>query len=315
MRSGFLIVALALVATAPVGEAANRARVYLTFGSHNDYSGSNLPCRAMLQTRERYLANRSALVSIARTIAARGATYDFQTDWEYMNAVARWDDASVMESTSGLNVIAYLARFAPAHVAVHAHSHENLGYNYADVAYMVETMTGVPSTNLVGGYIAAPVTSANWERFRQPMQGARYPGYTWRPTILWGGGSGNHRNDPNASGVWRPRSHADFYTDDAAQALVNVGAYSFASNDVSGAADVVTRLINGQLEPGRMYTATIMLEQCDMDINPSIAGLVSAVLDAAAPFVARGDIVFSTLPNTVRAWREEYDSAASVLRP
>jgi hypothetical protein len=58
-----------------------------------------------------------------------------------------------------------------------------------------------------------------------------------------------------------------------------------------------------------------MLEQCDMDINPSIPALVSAVLDAAAPFVARGDIVFSTLPNTVRVWREEYASAASVLRP
>lgn len=315
MRSGLLIVALVLVASAPVGEAANRARVYLTFGSHNDYSGSNLPCRAMLQTRERYLANRAALVSIAHTIAAGGATYDFQTDWEYMNAVAQWDDASITQSTGGSNVIAYLARFAPANVAVHAHSHENLGYNYADVAYMVESMTGLPSTNLVGGYIAAPATSANWERFRQPMQGARNPSYTWRPTILWGGGSGNHRNDPSASGVWRPRSHADFYTDDPSQSLVNVGAYSFASNDVSGAVDVVTRLVNGQLEPDRLYTATIMLEQCNMDIDPSIAALVSAVINAAAPFVARGDIVFSTLPNTVRAWREEYGSSPSVLRP
>jgi hypothetical protein len=232
-----------------------------------------------------------------------------------MTKVSQWDDASVIESSGGMNVIAYLARFAPASVAVHAHSHENLGYNYADVAYMVETMTGLPSTNLVGGYIAAPATSANWERFRQPMRGARYPGYTWRPAILWGGGSGNHRNDPSASGVWRPRGHDDFYTDDPAQALVNVGAYSFGSNDVSGAVDVVTRLMNGRLEPNRLYTATIMLEQCDLDIDPSIAALAAAVIDAAAPYVARGDIVFSTLPNTVRVWREEYGAAASVLRP
>ena len=115
--------------------------------------------------------------------------------------------------------------------------------------------------------------------------------------------------------MWRPRSHADYYSDDPAQALINIGAYSFGRQDVSGAADVVTRMMNGQLEAGKLYTATIMLEQCNMDIDPSISALASAVLDAAAPYVARGDIVFATLPNVARAWREEYGSAPSVLRP
>jgi hypothetical protein len=315
MRTVLLLVLAAALSGASHPAAAARTRVYLTFGSHNDYSGSNLPCRPVVQNQQRYAANRAALVAIARTIATRGGTYDFQTDWEYMSRVSQWDDEALKATTGGLNVIAYLARFAPDRVAVHAHSHENLGYNYADVAYLTEVMTGLPSTNLVGGYIAWPISAANWERFRNPMQGARYPQYVWRPTILWGGGSGDHRNDPNASGVWRPRSHADFYTDDPAQSLVNIGAYSFGSGDVSGAVDVVTRLMNGQLEPGRLYTATIMLEQCNMDIDPSIGALASAVLDAAAPYVARGDIVWATLPTVARVWREEYGSQPSTLRP
>ena len=155
-----LAVALAFIGSLPGGaslQAAARTRVYLTFASHNDYSLSNLPCRPVIQSRDRYLANRAALVSIAELIASRGGTYDFQTDWEYMTRVSEWDDQAVKQSTDGLNVIAWLARFAPGRVAVHAHSHENVGYNYADVAYLVEQMTGLASTNVVGGYIASPV--------------------------------------------------------------------------------------------------------------------------------------------------------------
>jgi hypothetical protein len=296
-------------------EAQSRTRLYLTFASHNDYSASNLPCRPLVQSRERYLANRAALVTLATLIASRGGTYDFQTDWEYMTLVQQWDTAEVTASTGGLNVLAYLARLAPGRVTVHAHSHENNGYNYADVAYMVELLTGQPSTGIVGGYIAAPLTAANWERFRSPMPGARYPHFVWRPVAMWGGGSGMHRNDPTASGVWRPRSHADYYTDDPAQSLVNIGVYSFGAQDVSGVVDLVTRLNQGQLEAGRMYTASLMLEQCSLDSNPSIIPFAAAILDAAQPYLSRGDIVFASLPEVLRIWREEYGSVPTVLRP
>jgi hypothetical protein len=44
------------------------------------------------QSREQYLTNRAALVSLAGTIVAKGGAYDFQTDWEYITRVAQWDE-------------------------------------------------------------------------------------------------------------------------------------------------------------------------------------------------------------------------------
>ncbi|MGE3274793.1 MAG: hypothetical protein AB7O67_06755 [Vicinamibacterales bacterium] len=309
------VVVAGLLAGATETAAAARTRIYLAFVSHNEYSGSNEPCRWLASDQARFAANRAAVLQVASLIAARQGAYDLQTDWEFALRVAQWETDAMRTSTSGMNLLQYLAAFAPDRVVVDAHSHESLGFNYADVAYMVEQLTGRPSTGIVGGFTAAPAVSANWERFRQPLVGQQFPQYAWQPVALWGGGSAGHRADPTASGVWRPASEDDFFTDDPAHGLVNIGSYSFGALDPSGAVDLVTRLRAGTLEPGRLYTATLMLPQCEFDVNPAVVPYVTAVLDAAAPYVAAGDIVWATLPQVLEAWRDEYDAAPVVLRP
>jgi len=308
-----IVAGIFAVAATPHGAA--RTRVYLTFVSHNEYSAGNEPCRWLSETPARFGANRAALVQLAQLVASRGGAYDMQTDWEYALRVYQSEDEATRATTGGMNVLQYLASFAPERVTVDAHSHENRGYNYADVAFMVEYLTGRPSTGIVGGFTAAPVIAADWERFRQPLRGQQFPHYTWRPVALWGGGSAGHRQDANAAGIWRPVSHADFYTDDPSQSLLNIGNYSFGSMDASGAADLLARLRAGALEPGRLYSASLMLPHCEFDVNSAVVPWVTAVLDAAAPHVAAGDVVWATLPGVIEAWRTEYGSTPVVLRP
>jgi hypothetical protein len=194
--------------------------------------------------------------------------------------------------------VRWLAELAPDQIAVDAHSHERSGWNYADVAFLLQQL-GVPTTGLVGGYIASPPSQQTWTRLRAPLVGLRPPYPVWQAQALWGGGSGNHRDDPRASGIWRPRDAEHFFEDDPSQTLP----------------DLLLRLRTGQLEPGRLYTATIMVPQCSLDSDPTLLPTVAAIFDRFVPDVATGDLVWATLPTVLRTWREQYGSAPVVLRP
>lgn len=296
-------------------EAAPRTRLYLTFVSHNEDSANEL-CAPVNATQVRYLANRAALLRVAQTIYQGGGAYDMQADWEWISRTGQWETDEIRRTTTfGQGIIQLLATAAPNQIRVDAHSHEHSGYNYADVTYMLQSM-GAPSTGVVGGFISNPASSADWVRFRGPLTGQRYPGFTWQATTLWGGGSASHSSDQSASGIWRPKNPVEFFTDDSALTLINIGngtsengAYTSA-----GAVDVFQRLQAGQLEQGRMYTASLMLSQCDFDTNANVLPYITGILEAAAPYVASGDVVWAPLPEMARIWRDEYGSQAALVR-
>jgi len=216
---------LALTLAAGTGTVAAPTRVFAAFVSHNEEAASNPPCAPVVTGRERYLANRAAVVTLARAIVERNAAWDFQSEWQYLQAVQAWDDAAVTGATDGKNIARYLAELSPSHLAVDAHSHERSGWNYADVAHLLAGL-GVPPTGIVGGYIANPSSAETWTRLRQPLRGLRAPYPTWQALALWGGGSANHRDDARASGVWRPLDPERFFEDDPAQALFNIGGWT-----------------------------------------------------------------------------------------
>lgn len=318
-RLTFAAVVLALLVggsvSQPAIQAVPRTRLYLAFASHNEDSNNEL-CAPVNASQVRYLANRAALLRVAQTIYEGGGAYDMQTDWEWISRTSQWETDEIRRATTfGQGIIQLLATAATNQVRVDAHSHEHNGYNYADVAYMLQSM-GAPSTGVVGGFIANPASAADWVRFRSPLTGQRYPGFSWQPTALWGGGSGNHTNDQSASGIWRPRNPVGFFTDDPNQTLINIGNGTSENGayTAAGAVAVFQRLQAGQLEQGRMYTASLMLSQCDFDTNPAVLPYVNAVLAAAAPYVLSGDVVWAPLPEMARIWRNEYGSQAALVR-
>ena len=299
----------------PAAKAAPRSRLYLTFVSHNEDS-SNALCAPVNATEARYLANRAALLRVAQTIYTGGGAYDMQADWEWISKTDQWETDDIRRATTfGQGIIQLLATAATRQIRVDAHSHEHSGYNYADVVYMLQSK-GAPPTGIVGGFISNPASAADWVRFRAPLTGQRYPGFTWQATTIWGGGSGGHADDQSASGVWRPKSPSDFFTDDSSQTLFNIGngASENGAYSTAGAVAVFTKLQAGQLEQGRMYTASLMLSQCDFDTNPAVLPFITGVLAAAAPYVASGDVLWAPLPEMARIWREEYGSQAALVR-
>ncbi|MBL8144189.1 MAG: hypothetical protein JNM38_23950 [Acidobacteria bacterium] len=299
----------------PAGaQSAAPSRVFVTFVSHNDESFSNEPCRWVGSDRARYITNRAAIVEAAQRILEAGATWDVQSDWEYLTRVQQWDDEQARGATDGKNIVRWLAEIAPARIVVDAHSHERSGYNYADVAALVQAL-GAPDTGIVGGFIYTPARSETWTKFRAPLTGKRFPSFAWQPQAIWGGASRNHVNDSNASGIWRPASATAFHTDDPAQRLVNIGNATGGILAIDGTIDLLDRLGAGQLPPGRMYTSTIMIPQCELDNDPAVLASVASITQTLAPYVARGDLAWATLPEMLRIWRDEYQSRPNVFLP
>lgn len=309
------------------------ARIYASFVSHNeddlnDLCASRLfglsatpagpSAGATVPPRDLYLAMRAATVELAQTIVEAGAAYDMQSDYPFLDAVDRYDDATVMASTGGQNLVSWLATFAPGSVTVDAHSHEHryLGepVSYADVAALVAELTGLPSTGVVGGFLAAPAGDEDWTRFRAgPVVALRVrsAGYAWSPGVLWGSGSPMHVADVDISGVWRPTDGDHFDVDDPASTLPNIGVWYPTEESARGLDDLLGRLHAGTLEAGHLYTVTIMSTHCDLDA--ARIAEVRSIVDAHAADVAAGDLVWATLPEVLRAWREDYGAVPTIL--
>ena len=311
---------------------ALRTRIYATFASHNEDDRNAVCARGLFglsgpavgmwagQTvppRDHYLTVRAATVGFAEMIAETGAAYDLQSDYPFLDAVDRYDDATVTTDTDGKNLIEWLATFAPDRVVVDPHSHEH-GYggeplNIADAAAFIDELSGLPTTGVVGGFIATPVADENWTRFLSGPTRAlrvRSAGYEWAPRVLWGGGSPGHTDDVEISGVWRPAGAESFDQHDPQGPLPNIGRWGGPVGTATGLDELLALLRAGSLEAGQMYTVTIMNAQCGFD--QARIDEVRAIIDAHAADVAAGDLVWATLPEVRRAWVEDYGGVPMV---
>ena len=104
----------------------------------------------------------------------------------------------------------------------------------------------------------------------------------------------------------------DFFEDDPSQSLPNIGGYTGDLVATDGVHALLDMLRAGELEEGRMYTATIMVAQCDLDLDGALDE-VQSVLDDLAPEVHSGDLVWSTLADVRSTWLDTYDAQPVVL--
>ena len=301
------------------GDAAvdTPTRIYATFSTHNEQS-NNLPCKDVVDPTkpDEYLANRAATIAFAKAIADAGGAYDLMSELSYIEQINLFDKGSVLDSTGGKNLLKYLNEFAPGKVTVDMHSHEKSGvggFNSSDVAEALEKL-GVPPNGLVGGFIANPSSAENWTRLRKPLKAVR-SSYEWTATVLWGGGSSLHVDDPSASGVWRPKSPDEFLVDDATQTLPNIGGYAdITRSDYATQLNTLLDLLKSdKLEKNRMYTITLMSQQCDFHRDSSITETAKATIAAHTADVAAGRLVWMTLPNVLSTWKTAYKSQPAIL--
>lgn len=249
-----LMLALTVCVLLPAARA-NDGVVYVVLFMHNEdtiLGDFNEP-----QTETSYLRQRQGLVEMAEYLHENNVPFAWQSDWKFLQGVLQFETPELMATTNGKNLVRWLKE--DMGISVDAHSHEHYGYNYADVACLIDSL-GVPPTDIIGGHIWDPYIEqyANWERFRQPLQGNQYPHYTWNGRVLIGSGTPNHTYDPAPSGIWRPTDKYHYWQDDPNGSILCVGQYT---GDVAGVEDLVQLYRSDAVSEDQILTCTIHTRQ------------------------------------------------------
>jgi hypothetical protein len=272
--------------------------IYVSIITHNEEpSSSNYP--DFIEDENAFWEHREALITFADMLHEEGVKYNYQSDWNFLYAATLYDQGT--PSTKNKNFLRYLKEDLGFEIDPHNHKTE---YNFADVAYLIEEL-GVPVSQTVGGFLAAPPRVCMVEYFREPIRGTTYTDYTWQANILWGGATAGHKGDEElwTSGIWRPRDNENFLVHDE-NALPHVGGYK---SDWTGLEDLIQKQQNGELEVGKIYTQTIFIGQNELLKSGRIRGF-REMIQSLSEYSDAGMIRWVGLEEVVDIWENDYDS-------
>jgi len=249
------------------------------------------------QTKSYFFQQRNKLIALSRFLRDEGITLNLQPDWAFMAAVNSFEDVQMRIETNGMNILRYIKEDLNHEIDPHAHEH---GYNYADVAAMIDQL-GVTPSHIVGGLIVDPPEDSKYDYLLNPIEASKFD-YTWQAEWLWGDATASHVNDTPASGIWRPKDKYHFYEHDDNGPLPCIGKYT---NDLDGVYDLVQRLESGTLETGKMYTAAIFIGQGKVQ---EMHDLLKAEMGTLKGYVTTGQLQFVSLQEAGPIWEMEYGS-------
>lgn len=305
--------------------------VLVTFFSHNERTRSRFD--RFRTDPEAYAAWRSALIEVVRLFDEYGVRYSWQSDYVILEAITTFEADAVADdpdATDGLPILTWMAE--EMGVSIEPHAHECITpptegdcsdrpYNYADVAQVLQDVSGIVPAPVIGGTSEA---ERSVQQFGACIRGNVYD-VEWCPTILIGfaGAQGGHTTDDHHSGVWRPSGFDSdgFLVHDPDGPLLNVGrGYSIGlfSDTVRTEVEplefitgLAERLRTGAAEPDRVYTATLNFNEdalVDEDILPDL----EAALAELAPLAADGRIVYANFPEVAAAWNAWYGGEPNI---
>lgn len=278
--------------------------IYVSIVTHSEDTSS--PGIPDFSTNEAFtITERDGVATFATMLKEHGAKYDWQSDWNFLLGLKAFDKGSAAMNNKTL--VRYLVE--DLGMSADPHSHQHNGYNFADVAYLMNQL-GVTPSGIVGGFIAAPTEASEYSHFTAPISGNKYPSYTWTPTALWGGGTGLHINESEqwTSGIWIPKSESDLFTPVSTGTPI-IGRYQ---SDFNGLDDLLEKQRNNELEAGNMYTVTITTNQ-NLLTSAYIADFEKQ-LATYADETAAGKIVWVTLPEALEIWHDQYNSTPTILK-
>ena len=275
--------------------------IYVSIVMHNEEpAGGGYP--DFVNDPQAFFMHRKALVRFVDMLHANGVMFNYQSDWNFLKAVALYDRGTV--ETNGRNIVRYIKEDLGFEVDPHAH--ETL-YNYADVAYLIEAL-GVAPSRTVGGFQAAPPENSKLEYLWQPITGSQYPDYTWQAEILWGGATLNHIDEEPlwVSGVWKPEDKYHFLDHDDNAPLPFVGGFGRGWEKLELLLEMQQ---SGELEHGRIYTCTIFVTQSKV-LKPAFIREFEEQIKAHD---RAGDLVWAGLAQVIDIWETEYNSVPNIL--
>ncbi len=278
------------------------APIYISFASHNEEPGGPNP--DFVEDKGAFWEYRQTLLDYAEMLFDQGVIYNFQSDWNFLVATEMYDEGT--DSTNGKNIVRYLSEDLGFEVDPHAHE---TFYSYADVAYLIEQV-GVEPSGVAGGFLAAPPKDSKLEYLWEPIEGRMYD-YTWQAELGYGGGTRGHVNEEGLwiSGMWRPAGNADFLTHDDDAPLPVIGHYKTSWDGVE---KLLALQEAGELDPTKMYTATVMLGQHRMN-DDSIAEYQNEI-EALFDLTQDGRVVWVGLTEALEIWETEYNASPTLLQ-
>ena len=296
-RFALFMLALALVLQTNL-PALDRGVVYVQLFMHNEDSA--LGDFSDPQTRQSYLRQRNGLIEFANMIKSHNLSFCWQSDWKFLQGVLKYETPELMAVTNNKNLLRWFKE--DMGFSVDPHSHEHYGYNYADVAHLMDSL-GVAPTSVIGGHIYDPYSEKfqDWERFRTVLAGAMYPWAQWQGNILMGSGTPNHTSDPAPSGVWRPESKFSYWTDDPDGNIICVGQYT---GSVSGVQELVQLYKTGQIDPRDILTASIYVGQSFP--TGAIAEYEQTIINPLLAMAQAGEIKIVNFVELIDIWKSQY---------
>lgn len=278
--------------------------VYVCLFMHNeDPYHAHYPDFELDENQTAYVDSRNALLSFCEMLNSYNVPFNWQTDWNFLYGVFKWDTPYVTTNTSGKNIVRYI--YEDLNITVDPHSHENWGHNYTDVAHLIDSL-GVPPTAVIGGHVWDPNDShyQNWERFQQPLRGQKYRHVYWKGDILMGHATAQHVNDPEPSGVWNPQGKFSFFNHDPAGTVSAVGQYE---SSVKGVRELIDLYKNGTVAPSQILTTTIGNNQFQLE-NGYNGWYEQNIILPLLDMQNQGDIQIVTFKELIDIWKTQYNS-------
>ncbi len=289
---------------------AQDAKVYVVVFTHIE---DNTPAATIGsdEARVQYLQLRSRLISTANLFKDKNVPWVFQPDWKLLLAALAYEDASIKVTTANKNIFKYLKE--NLNVVIDPHSHEKQGYNYTDVAHLLDSL-GVGGSKVIGGHVWDPTIPQfqQWDRFRVAVKGSKYPWASWRGDILMGSGTPNHVNDPKISGVWRPKGRLQYFVDDPAGNMVSIGQYK---GDIGTISELVALYSSRKVPANRMLTSSYHLKPSVISGPNAMKAIEDSVITPLLSLRSAGKIKITDFTTLVSDWKTLYGSNAYVYDP
>ncbi len=259
---------------------------------------------SFVQSMNYFLVQRNKLRFLAEYLRSEGITLNLQPDWAFMAAITTFEDEEMRISTDGKNILQYLKEDLGHEIDPHAHEH---GYNYADVAYMIQ-QHGVMPSRVAGGLIVDPPVDSKYDYLTQPIQASRF-NFTWQAEWLWGDATAQHVNDTPGSGVWRPKDQLHFYENDDTAPLPCIGKFK---NTLDGVTELIQRIEDGRAEAGHLYTVGVFIAQGNVaEMHQEIEDAMETLRD----YEAEGKLMFSSLGDIQTIWLTEFEGKGYLYIP
>lgn len=249
---------------------------------------------------------RQAILWFAEECRARSLDWDFQSDWNFLEGVRRFEtptgaDYDPALLSNGKNTVKFFQE--DRGVELDPHSHESAAYNYADVAWLIDVGCDATPSGVVGGHVYSPDATSyqNWPKFVADADGLNAVVFTnsWRPHLLMGAASPSHVDDPHAAGLWRPAGTNNFFVDDPGGSIAAIATWE---QDLAETDGLLTELEDGTIDAGNhVWTCGMVFNHRDM-LTDEGRNIIRAQLETIRRWRDAGRFAVANFETIYQTW-------------